>query len=249
MKKTSIVALIPARGGSERIPGKNIKLLNGHPLIAYAIYNARMAGIFNRIIVSTDSEEIAMVARAYGAEVPFLRPKEISGSTSSDIEWVLHKLNHFKEKGEQYDCFSILRPTSPLRSKDTICRAWKVFQSQPDAHSLRAVEKCAQHPAKMWRLEMNRMKPVIENPNPDDTPWHSKQYAALPEVYVQNASLEIAWTGVPLSGKGIAGSEIIPFVTEGYEGFDINQPVDWMVLEQLIANGEVTLPDPKWHKE
>ncbi len=243
MKKPRCIAIIPARSGSKRIPRKNIKELNGHPLIAYTIHSARESGVFDRIIVSTDSEEFASVAKAYGAEVPTLRPPEISGSSSPDIEWVVHMLTFLSEHGEQYDCFSILRPTSPLRTPITIRRAWETFLSDPSAHSLRAIEKCTQHPAKMWILEGTRMVPVMQNPDPSDTPWHSKQYPSLPEVHVQNASLEIAWTRIPLEGLGIAGNEILPFVSEGYEGYDLNNEEDWIVLEHLIQEGKVTLPE------
>lgn len=239
------VAFIPARSGSKRIPGKNIKLLNGHPLIAYSIATALRSGIFEEVIVATDSEEIAQIAKKYGASVPTLRPLEISGSQSSDIEWVLFMLNHLLDKQEkQYDVFSILRPTSPLRTEDTIRRAWHSFIENTEADSLRAIEKCTQHPGKMWVLDDDgkRMKPLISNPDPNDVPWHSKQYAALPEIYVQNASLEIAWTKVPLSGNGIAGTEILPFITDEYEGFDLNYPEDWIVLEEMVKSGKVTLP-------
>lgn len=242
MKELNCIALIPARAGSKRIPKKNIKDLNGHPLMAYAIHAAKEAQIFDKVVVSTDSEEIASIAKAYGAEIPVLRPTEIADSHSPDIEWVIHMLSHLKEKGEQYDCFSILRPTSPLRTPEMIRRAWKTFLSDTTVDSLRAVEKCAQHPAKMWQLCGNRMVPVMQNPDPEDTPWHSKQYPSLPEIHVQNASLEIAWSRIPFEGNGIAGYEIMPFVTEGYEGFDLNYEEDWIVLEHLLQEEKVKLP-------
>lgn len=243
-EKLLAVAFIPARSGSKRIPHKNIKELNGHPLIAYAIHSARASGVFDEVIVSTDSELYASIAERYGARVPALRPAELADAGSPDIEWVLHMLDVLRAEGKEYDIFSIVRPTSPFRSASTIRRAWEQFTSDEDAHSLRAVEKCSQHPAKMWRVEGSRMAPVLQNPNLHEPPWHSQQYPSLPEVYVQNASLEIARTEVPLSGLGIAGSVIMPFVTEGHEGFDLNFEYDWLVAEHLLKSGEVTLPDP-----
>jgi CMP-N,N'-diacetyllegionaminic acid synthase len=241
-KTPSIVALIPARSGSKRVPGKNIHPLAGHPLIAYSISAARQSGIFSSVIVSTDSEEYAQVAREYGAEVPFLRPVEISGDLALDIEWVDYTLKRLKEKGVTSDCFSILRPTSPFRLPETIQRAWREFQAEEGVDSLRAVEKCKEHPGKMWIVRGKRMTPLLTI-GPAEKPWHSTPYQALPEVYSQNASLEIAWSRVVFDDHTIAGNVIIPFFTQGYEGFDVNRPYDWELAEKLVANGLAKLPE------
>ena len=241
--KPSIAALIPARSGSKRVPDKNIRLLNGHPLIAYTITAAIRCGIFKRIIVSTDSPYYAGIARYYGADVPFLRPAEMAGEFSSDIEWVRHLLETLKDRGQTFDCFSILRPTSPFRQPDTIQRAWEEFLSQTGVDSLRAVEKCRQHPGKMWVVAGKRMNPLLPF-SLGRVPWHSNQYAALPEVFVQNASLEIAWTSIVFDeNPSIAGKVLMPFFTQGYEGFDINQPLDWKLAEYILETGEASLPE------
>ncbi|MCQ3935865.1 MAG: acylneuraminate cytidylyltransferase family protein [Chloroflexi bacterium] len=237
----SIIALIPARSGSKRVPGKNIHPLAGHPLIAYTICAARQSGIFSSVFVSTDSEEYAEISRQYGAEVPFLRPAEISGDLSLDIEWVDFTLHKLKEMGRAYDCFSILRPTSPFRLPTTIQRAWKEFLTEEGVDSLRAVEKCREHPGKMWVVRGRRMMPLLPL-GPKEQPWHSTPYQALPEVYSQNASLEIAWSRVVFNGRTIAGEVVMPFFTEGYEGFDVNRPYDWELAERLAASGEAQLP-------
>jgi CMP-N-acetylneuraminic acid synthetase len=237
----SAVALIPARQGSKRVPGKNIRLLNGHPMLAYTIAPAIESGVFDAVIVSTDSDETAAIARHYGAEVPFLRPAAFASDTSPDIEWVDYTLRELG-RGRQWDAFSLLRPTSPFRTADTIRRAWQLFTSEPGVDSLRAVELCAQHPGKMWVVEGSRMRPLLGQPEPRMQPWHSTPYQALPRVYVQNASLEIAWTRVVLEKRTIAGDVLMPFITERYEGFDINDPHDWMIAERLLADGAVSLP-------
>ena len=237
----SCVALIPARQGSKRVPGKNVRVVDGHPMLAYTIAPALESGVFDSVIVSTDSEEIAAVARHYGAEVPFLRPAEFAGDTSPDIEWLEYTLKELQRRGRAWDSFSLLRPTSPFRTAETIRRAWALFTSQDGVDSLRAVEKCAQHPGKMWVVRGERMFPLLPFAN-GQQPWHSTPYQALPPVYVQNASLEIAWTRVVFERRTIAGDVLVPFLTEGYEGFDINDPTDWMVAERLIADGTVRLP-------
>src|SRR5688500_19733631 len=101
--------------GSKRVPGKNVRMLAGHPMIAYTIAPAVESGVFDSVIVSTDSEEVASIARHYGAEVPFLRPAAFAGDTSPDIEWLEHTLAELKPQGRTWDCFSLLRPTGPVR--------------------------------------------------------------------------------------------------------------------------------------
>jgi CMP-N,N'-diacetyllegionaminic acid synthase len=246
----SVVALIPARGGSKRVPGKNVRALGGHPMMAYTIAAAADSGVFGSVIVSTDSEDVARVAREYGAEVPFLRPAALASDTSPDIEWLGHLLEELRAEGRTWDCFSLLRPTSPFRTADTIRRAWARFTAQQGVDSLRAVEKCTQHPGKMWVVRGERMLPLLpfalsgSGPGGQsfEQPWHSTPYQALPAVYVQNASLEIAWTRVVRERRTIAGDVLVPFLTEGYEGFDINDEYDWMIAERLLAEGKVKLP-------
>ena len=163
------VALVPARAGSQRVPGKNVMPLAGHPLIAYSIAGAQETGIFDAVVVSTDSEEIAEIARRYGAEVPGLRPAEMSTATSYDIEWVVHVMRDRSEA-----IFAILRPTSPFRTADTIRRAYERLVELGDgADSIRAIEPARQHPGKMWTLagDGELMEPLLAQPE-GETPLH-----------------------------------------------------------------------------
>jgi CMP-N,N'-diacetyllegionaminic acid synthase len=242
MNTSEIIALIPARSGSKRIKNKNIRELNGHPLLAYTIAAAIESVIFSRVIVSTESKEIASIAKKYGAEVPFMRPAEYSENSSADIDWVKHLLSQLNSDDELPELFSILRPTSPFRNSNTIRRAWQEFKQADDPDSLRAVELCSQHPGKMWFINNNMMTPVMSNPNKSKAPWHSSPYQSLPKIYVQNASLEIAKSSIPLTTNSISGNKIIPFITTGYEGFDINLPLDWLLAEVLIKNKLALLP-------
>jgi|688.fasta_scaffold218679_2 N-acylneuraminate cytidylyltransferase len=237
----SCIALIPARAGSKRVADKNIRELAGHPMLAYSIAAAVQSGVFAKVVVSTDSERYAGIARRYGAEVPFLRPAEIAGDKSPDIEWVESALRQLGEAGHEFDCFSILRPTSPFRLPETIRRAWREFLAEVGVDSLRAVEKCAQHPGKMWVVRGTRMSPLLPL-GPLELPWHSTQYAALPEVFVQNASLEIAWTRVVPETRTISGHVLMPFLTQGSEGLDVNTESDWWHATHLIERGEAVLP-------
>lgn len=238
---SGIVALVPARSGSLRVTNKNTRILGSHPLIAYTIASAIDSAAFDDVVVSTDSREIADLAAAYGASVPFLRPARFAAALSPDIEWVRHALESLQEQGREYEMFSILRPTSPFRTADTIRRARDLFLGQQGVDSLRAVELCTEHPMKMWVIRGGRLLPLFPF-GPESPPWHSSAYQSLPEIYVQNASLEIAWTRVVSDHGTIAGTQILPFVTEGYEGFDINNPADWSIAERLLEEGIVAVP-------
>jgi len=238
----SIVALVPARSGSKRVPGKNVRRLGAHPVMAYTIAAALDSRVFDDVIVSTDDEQYAAIAAHYGASVPFLRPAALAADASPDIDWVEHTLTALGREGRRFDCFSLLRPTSPFRQAATIRRAWAAFVAEPGVDSLRAVEPCRQHPGKMWIVNGARMTPLLAD-GPAAQPWHSSQTQTLPPVYVQNASLEIAWTRVVFDGRTIAGAIVMPFFTEGFEGFDVNTREDWMLAERFLEQREARLPD------
>lgn len=236
----SAVALIGARSGSERVTRKNVRRLAGHPLLAYAIETARQAGVFDRIVVSTDSEAIAKVARWYGADVPFLRPAEYATSTSPDIEWIAWTLPQLEQR---YDLFAIVRATNPFRGPDVIRRGLERLLAIPEADSVRAVELVKQHPGKMWEITIDgrTMTPLLDQSHLD-VAWHAGQYQSLPPVYVQNSALEIAWTRVVEATGTREGRVLAPFLTEGYEGLNIDDEDDFARAEELVASGRATLP-------
>lgn len=225
-KRYKLVALIPARSGSQRIKDKNILKLFKKPLIAHSIIAAKKSKLFSKIIVSTDSKKYAFISKKYGADVPFLRPKNISTSGSSDFEWVKFTINKLKNQiGLEFTHFFILRPTNPFRNYKTIIRAWKKFKKIEGADSLRAVEICKQHPGKMWKIKGNLIKPLIPK-KINKQPLHNLQFKTLPKILTQNASLEISKVEVLHLYKTITGKKIIPFYTTNNEGFDINYPED-----------------------
>jgi CMP-N,N'-diacetyllegionaminic acid synthase len=235
----SLVALIPARSGSERVRDKNIRPLAGHPLLAYPIAAARQAGIFDRIVCSTDSGKIADVAQRYGADVPFLRPPELATSTSPDIEWIAHTLDRLDQ---HYDLFAIVRATNPFRGSDVLRRGLEQLLATPEADSIRAVELVKQHPGKMWVVEGKTMRPLLDQSQLDSA-WHAGQYPALPPVYVQNSALEIAWTRVVSQTGTREGRVVAPYLTQGYEGFNIDDEDDWGRARGLLDAGKAELPD------
>lgn len=233
MGQPSVVALIPARAGSKRVVGKNMRELEGKPLLYWAIKSALESGIFQEVYVSTDSEEYADCAKSFGASVILCQIPTAHTDTSPDVEWIRHALENIASS----DTFAILRVTSPFRTAETIQRAWAEFRSG-NCDSIRAVEKVSQHPGKMWMCRGPYMYPLLLQP---PHPWHSSQMAAMPTVHVQNASLEICKTSnVKIFGHQ-AGGIVKPFFTEGYEGFDINTELDFKMAELLLAEGVVSL--------
>lgn len=240
MSAPTAVGFVPARAGSERVPLKNVRQLAGHPLVAYAIETALQSGVFGRVVVSTDSEEIADVARWYGADVPFLRPVEYATSTSPDIEWLRFTLERLEEP---YELFAIVRATNPFRGPNAVRRGLDQLLVTPEADSLRAIELVKQHPGKTWVLEKGErtMRPLLDQSHLE-VAWHAGQYQALPPVYIQNSALEIAWTRVVTETGTREGRVVAPFLTEGYEGFNVDDEDDWERAERLVVSGAATLP-------
>lgn len=239
----NMVALIPARAGSKRIPGKNTKILAGQPLIAYTVAAAQQSGVFTRVLVCSDDPQVFM--RAPGWDVDYLDRPPVPDA-QPDIVWVRDALQKVGAIGGRPEAFAILRPTNPFRTATTIRRAYRAF-TRPDqtADSLRAVELVTQHPGKMWTQPepFGAMKPLLDWKHADGTPWHSSPTQTLPPYYVQNGSLEMAWTYVVEQHGKITGRKILPFLTEGYEGFDLNTMADWREAEYLIASGAAQLPE------
>lgn len=221
---SNMVALIPARAGSTRCPGKNVRRLGGHPLIYYTITAAQESGIFSRILVCSDDDAINLMGRCYGVE-SFTR--ETASDDEPDISWVRAVL-----ATNPCESFAILRPTSPFRTADTIQRAFEQF-CKSEVHSIRAVEPVRQHPGKMWYVRDGCLKPIWDSGDPT-RPFHSKPTQELPTAYVQNASLEMAWSYVVKAFGTISGTKIAPFFTHGYEGLNIDTETDWAEAQLVI---------------
>jgi N-acylneuraminate cytidylyltransferase len=234
--KSISVALIPARSGSKRLPNKNVRDLRNKPLIAYSIEQAIKSNIFSEIVVSTDSEDIAAIAKDYGATVPILRPEIFASDSSPDIEWVLHALDNMVSiDKDKIEFMALLRPTSPLRTSSTIVKAFDLLKENTWADSLRAMEITNKHPGKMWILDQNlSATPFLDQEN-NDSPTYNSPTQSLGNVWVQNASLECARVKRVIETRSISGSSVLGFEMPGLEGFDINSQEDWDYLEFLLS--------------
>lgn len=233
-----MIAFIPAKGVSERIPGKNLRPLKGHPLVAYTIAACIKSGVFEDIYVAGDTEETIKVAGHYGAK-GILRPLALP--EERDIEWVQHCLRSLSRHDIKPQEYAIVRCTSPFRSFKDIREATRLWNQakRKGFTSLRAVEKCSQHPAKMWRrLSDGQIVPVLLQPL---VKWHDSPYQSLPDVYIQNASMEISMVATAMKGS-ISGDKVYGYLATGEAGFDLNHEYDWQAAEAKIFLGEAQLP-------
>ena len=235
----SIYAIIPARGGSKGIPGKNLRPLAGYPLIAYSIAAAKLSGRINRAIVSTDSEEIAETARRFGAETPFLRPAALAGDSSGDAEFMRHALDWFKEKeGAVPQYLAHLRPTTPLRDPKLMDDAIELICSRPEVTSLRSAHPAAESPFK-WFLcgpegFFSGIAPQYSN---DEL---NKPRQSFPEVYIPDGYLDIIDTAAFLSTGLLHGPRMLAFVSPLCHEVDVPEDFDYLEFE-IKRGGSVLL--------
>ncbi len=227
-----VLALIPARGGSKGIPRKNLHPLAGKPLIAYSIEQALAAETVTRTVVSTDDPEIAEVARAAGAEVPFVRPAELARDDSPDLEVFRHALLWLRDH-ESYEPELVvhLRPTNPVRRVERIDEAVRALAGDPSADSLRSVSWPEQTPYKMWRIAHGYLDPLLEAAGVPDA--HSMPRQSLPEVWWQNGYVDVLRPRTVLELGSMAGARVLPFV--------VDEPFVEIDYEDALARAEALL--------
>ncbi len=228
-----ILAIIPARSGSKTIPHKNIRTLLGKPLIAYSIEHALSSKLINRVIVSTDSKLYAEIARKYGAEVPFLRPEEISTDESNDRDVFFQALNWLSEN-ENYtpEICVHLRPTHPIRNSQDIDNMINMLLADSNADCIRSVVKNDAHtPYKMWFLDNDHeLKPIINNTEIFEP--YNQPRQKLPLSYFQNASIDVIKTDTILKKKSLSGNKILGYIMDSE--FDIDNEKDFERTEQKM---------------
>jgi CMP-N-acetylneuraminic acid synthetase len=229
-----VVALIPARAGSKGVKNKNIRLLKGAPLISYSIKAALEASLFNRVIVTTDSPEIADFSQSIGAEAPFLRPQELAQDYSPDRVYIEHALDWFLQNDiQEPDMIAILRPTTPLRESHLLDAAVNLFKNSFDqADSLRSVHPLAEPPQKM--LQMNDKWLTGFFPDDPREDYFNLPRQVFPKAYQPNGYIDIVKTRYLRSEKEkIFGSKILGFETP--VSVEIDTENDFNYLEYLLT--------------
>ena len=241
---TDILAIIPARGGSKGIPRKNIRNFSSYPLISWSIAAGLKSSLVTRVIVSTDDEEIASVARTWGAETPFLRPSEFAQDQTTDLPVFEHALQWLAENENYHpDVVVQLRPTSPIRPQTCVDDAIKILLQHPDADSVRGVVPSGQNPHKMWRLDgenkpMRNLIPVDGIEEPYNAPRQ-----ILPPVFWQTGHIDAIRPSAIQSGS-MSGRNIYPLLIDPKFTVDLDNLNDWMRAEWLVAFGGLDMVTP-----
>ncbi len=232
-----VLALVPARSGSKGLPMKNIRKLQGRPLLAWPIDAARNTRYIDRVVVSTDSKEYAELAHAAGADVPFLRPAELSVDTAPSIAFILHALDTLEASGDKYDYVVLLEPTSPLTEASDIEAALETLAAHltlADA-IVSVAELVGTHPAFAIILDETGMI----------RPYASQSFARLPRrqdiepLYVLDGSLYISTTEALRSKKGFCHERTMSHLMPRYKSFEVDDLVDFICIEAILAQRDV----------
>ncbi len=231
----TILGIIPARGGSKTVADKNIKLICGKPLIAFAIEEAKKSKFIDRVVVSTDYSKIAEVAIEYGAEVPFIRPGHLAGDYVTDLPVFEHCLCWLKENnGYSPEIVAHLRPTAPLRTTNHIDEGIKILLDSEEADSVRSVCVAPKNPLKMWKINGKAIEPFIPESFSGIKEAYNFPRQKLPEAYVQNGSVDIIRSETILQKRSMTGDTIFHLIMDEDESINIDTELDFIVAEQLM---------------
>jgi CMP-N,N'-diacetyllegionaminic acid synthase len=229
-----ILALIPARGGSKGVPRKNIKLLAGKPLIAYTIEKAlNLKDQLYRVIVSTDDKEIASVAKNYGAEVPFMRPKELASDASPTLPVIQHAVEFIeKQDGVTLDWVLLLQPTTPFRNTLDIQNALELSQTTQCDSVISVKQVFAEHPILMKRIENNRLQPycIEEKEGTRRQDYH-------PAAYMRNGAIYLINRDIVMKNNSLWGENIIPYVMSSDSSVNIDSLLDFNMAATMMQDG------------
>jgi N-acylneuraminate cytidylyltransferase len=228
-----ILGIIPARGGSKGIPGKNIKLLAGKPLLAYTAEQAKAAKSLDRVILSSDDEKIIEVARELGIEVPFVRSASLARDATSSLEVIQHAVNYLKGKGEEYDAVCLLQPTTPSRSPGLIDQAIEKFRTG-NYDSVISVREVPQDFNPHWSFEEKNGSLELATGEKEII----KRRQDLPKAYHRDGAIYITKTSVLLEQNSLYGNEIGFINTTGNPYVNIDTPADWESAHRLIISGK-----------
>lgn len=226
--KKSILAIIPARAGSKGIKDKNIIDLNGKPLIAYSIESGLKSKYIDKVVVSTDGEEIARVAREYGAEVPFMRPEYLASDTSKTIDSVIHCIEELKRQGEEYDYVVLLQPTQPLRQSWHIDEAIELIIKK-DEEALVSVSKVKDHPILMRTVDENGYTiNLLEGTS-------TKRRQEFPNFYKVNGAIYINKINKNLNSDTSLNDNKLAYIMDEKYDVDIDEMLDLHIAELLLG--------------
>lgn len=224
-----ILALVPARGGSKRLPGKNTRMLGGKPLIEWSIQAAQGIPEVVNILVSTDDEGIADIAHKAGASVPWLRPAALATDEASSVDVALHALDFYESLHGPLDGLLLLQPTSPFRSRTTLLRGLEVFRTHA-YRSVVGVSPASTHPMWCFRIDGGLMKPFVDRSQTD------LRAQALPPAYALNGAFYLISPVELRASRSFCNEDTMPLVMDApMEDVDIDTEMDWQWAEYLLG--------------
>lgn len=227
---------IPARGGSQSIPRKNIRMMGQHPLIAYSIIYAKQFDFVEKILVSTDDEEIASIAIQYGAELTCntLRPAHLAGNYTRDEEVLDYIVRHYESINQVPDWWVQLRPTYPFRPMNLLRELYETFMLNETTHAVRTIVKSEHPPMKMYRMDRNRLVPLFQNWEDVNAPYEAPRQL-LPTCYWHNGCIDIIKHSTFLEHRTCFPTDlVIGYEMDRKETWDIDTEEDWkLVMKQF----------------
>jgi CMP-N,N'-diacetyllegionaminic acid synthase len=226
-----VVTIIPARSGSKSLPNKNILPLNGIPLVCHTIRYSLKSELVAKTIVSTDSQEIAVISEQCGAIVPFIRPSEFAQDNTRDYPVIRHALDYFEAQGQVFDLYVLLRPTSPLRPPDLIEQAIDILSTYPEATSVRSVAKIKEHPYRTWKKNYDGSISgfIINEKEPYNIPRQE-----LPPLYFQTGDIEVIRRSTIIA-ESVSGKCVYPLIIEHIQMIDIDNQADLLQAERRAS--------------
>ncbi len=232
MPGEAVLAVVPARGGSKGVVGKNVRLLGGFPLLAWSIAAAKLCPEIDRVVVSTDAPHVAELGRKYGAEVPFLRPPEFATDKSPDRDFVVHALDWFKaNEGAEPQFLVHLRPTTPLRDPKLVGQAVRLIQEDTSATALRSAHALAESPHKMLQLVDGYLTGFFpDDPRPE---YYNLPRQAFPTAYQPDGYVDILRTSFVRTHSSLHGTRMLGFVTPFT--VEVDRPEDFEHLEFMLG--------------
>lgn len=230
----NVLAVVGARSGSKSIPNKNIKPLLGKPLLAWIIESAKSSKYVSRVVLSTDSSEYAEVGKKYGAEAPFLRPKELAGDSIPDFDYLYHAATWLRDNENwQADIILRLPPTTPLCKSESIDACIELLLNNPEADSSRTITPASKHPYKLWRTNGKYLEPFLSEEFTGLKDAHNMPRQSFPQAFSHVDVIALRWD-ILVNKKAMAGDKILYHQIPKTEAVDIDTEIDFLVAETLL---------------
>ncbi len=234
LSNLNVLGLVPARGGSKGLPRKNILPLAGRPLLAHSIDHGIKSKYVNKLVCTTDDEEIAELAREHGAEVPFIRPAALATDDQDDSGFTVHAIEWLRDNANwAADIVILLRPTSPIRDINDIDRALEILHQNPDAHSIVSIVLADKTPYKMFRQSTSKfLKPLIEHDQ-----WEQMNSARqiYPDTFILNGIIHAMWADMAVRDHSTLGYKVLPYHMGNEPMLDIDSIEDFQNISKLLA--------------